>query len=151
MKKSEFRQIIREEIRNLYLAEAASEKDALKLSKMVELNFGNRKFYKTKITKRKYFSYENEKYSTLVTVDIMFKNEDGDKSNVKFMFYSAENYGNGEVLFDDPTGRAPRYFMGIIDWMKSGKVTFDAFKKTAPARLKYWNKQAMKDGVVTPL
>ena len=141
MKRLQLRQIIREEIRNLYLAEAVSEKDALKLSKMVEKAYGNRKFYKTKTSKNK----DN------VTVDILLHIHKppyiGKKIKVKFVFYPAENDGNGEVRFNDPIGT------DITDYLNtsySQQVTFDVFKKKAPAILKYWNKQAMKDGVVEP-
>ena len=154
MKRSEFRQIIREEIRNLYLAEAASEKDALELSKMVEKAFRSRKFYKTKTSKNK----DN------VTVDIMFRREFGDKSNVKFMFYPTKNDGNGEVTlssdeWDLSRGAGLPARAGLTDYLFNKhprigfdkQATFDVFKKTAPAILKHWSKQAIKDGVVEPL
>ena len=170
MKKSQLRQIIKEEIRNLYLAEAGAEKtekDALNLAKIVEKAYSNKKYYKTKtrVNKNpKSAPYTKAKNKTVVETEIMFNGGHrwGGVVKSKFKFYVGEADGNGEVGFYDPQAniRDRSWREAFRDWLSpaylGGKtwrkpVTFDVFKKTAPAILKHWSKQAIKDGVVEPL
>ena len=119
-----------------YLNEGATTKDALTLAKLVQKVYSNKRYYKTKVSKK----------GDDINVNIIFRNEDGDKSQVVFSFQPAGYSGAGEVILSDSEGAS------IEDYLDtSSDVTFDIFKKQGPHAMDFWRSDAPDAGVVRPL
>jgi hypothetical protein len=119
-----------------YLNEGATTKDALTLAKLVQKVYSNKRYYKTKVSKK----------GDDINVNIIFRNEDGDKSQVVFSFQPAGYSGAGEVILSDSEGAS------IEDYLDtSSDVTFDIFKKQGPHAMDFWRSDAPDAGVVQPL
>jgi hypothetical protein len=121
-----------------YLLEEATTKDALALVKLVQKYYGNKKYYKTNVSKK----------GDDVFLNIIYRDgaPGGSKEQVVFKFQPSGYNGSGEVILYDPNGTS------IEDYLDtSSDVTFDIFKKHGPSVMDFWKSDAIDDEVVRPL
>jgi hypothetical protein len=118
-----------------YLFEEATTKDASTLAKLVQKYYGNKKYYKTNVSKKGDDVFLN-----------IIMNIEGGKEQITFKFQPSGYNGAGEVVLYDSQGASIEDYLDITK-----DVTFDIFKKHGPSAMDYWKSDAIDDEVVEPL